>query len=341
MTRLAVALLLLTISLAPGARSQPIDRPGSSDHPAVSRYAGSVLIAFDEQDYDEYELVLDIWDRTGRKWTNSQRVEGKVSRRSYMAPEGTTLLEAYRNFEQAIQAAGLKVLFSCKAPDCGVGTTMSSSLSNGMPERLKPSDHYHNFASIKDFAYIAAEGEHQGKRIWLAVGMGVKAAGGIRYRDANNRLGKVPTDRLVYFIDIIESAAMDTGMVRVTADALKQGIDRDGKVTLDGILFDTDKAIVKPESKAALDAIAGYLKANAAMNFFVTGHTDATGSYDQNLQLSDARAKAVATALATQYGIAATRLAAVGVGPVSPAATNDTDEGRARNRRVELVKKPN
>jgi outer membrane protein OmpA-like peptidoglycan-associated protein len=108
-------------------------------------------------------------------------------------------------------------------------------------------------------------------------------------------------------------------------------------VRIYGILFDFDMADIKPESKPALDAIATLLKTQANLSIFVVGHTDAKGTLDHNMQLSQARAKAVVAALTGQYGIAASRLDAHGVGPLSPVAPNTTEEGRQQNRRVELV----
>ncbi|RPI09882.1 MAG: OmpA family protein, partial [Actinobacteria bacterium] len=109
-------------------------------------------------------------------------------------------------------------------------------------------------------------------------------------------------------------------------------------VAVYGINFDTNKAAVKPESKAALDEIAKLLKSDAALKLKVVGHTDMVGSVEANMTLSQARAEAVVQALVGQYGIAAARLKGYGVGSLAPVATNDTDEGRAKNRRVELVK---
>jgi outer membrane protein OmpA-like peptidoglycan-associated protein len=123
------------------------------------------------------------------------------------------------------------------------------------------------------------------------------------------------------------------------ADVLEDGIERDGRAMLAGIFFDSDKAVVKPESAMALEAIAGYLGSKPGVRFFVVGHTDATGSYEHNLELSAARAGAVVAELTGKHGIPESRLMAVGIGPVAPVATNDTREGRDRNRRVELVKR--
>jgi outer membrane protein OmpA-like peptidoglycan-associated protein len=108
---------------------------------------------------------------------------------------------------------------------------------------------------------------------------------------------------------------------------------------LDGIVFDFDKATLKPESKAALDAIADYLNANPNDNFYVVGHTDSKGTYAYNSKLSSDRARAVADALKKEYGIASARLDPYGVGPLAPVFSNVSDGARERNRRVELVEK--
>lgn len=104
------------------------------------------------------------------------------------------------------------------------------------------------------------------------------------------------------------------------------------------IHFDTGKAIIKPDSKSLLDQMAQGLKANPAIKVEVGGHTDNTGDADGNLKLSDARAKAVMAALTTR-GIAATRMTAKGYGRTVPVADNRLEEGRAKNRRVELVRR--
>ncbi|MDN5941942.1 MAG: OmpA family protein, partial [Nitrospira sp.] len=112
-----------------------------------------------------------------------------------------------------------------------------------------------------------------------------------------------------------------------------------GRVVLDGIFFDTDKATIKVESKPALDAIATFLADNAALKAYIVGHTDGTGEFGHNMQLSKDRAAAVVAALVNDYKIAPERLAAHGVGPLSPARANKSDDGRTRNRRVELVER--
>ena len=126
----------------------------------------------------------------------------------------------------------------------------------------------------------------------------------------------------------------------VVADAAALGSDlrSSGHVAVYGINFDTNRAEVKPDSKPALEQVAALLRQDAALKLMVVGHTDTVGSLDANLALSRARAEAVVKVLVSEHGIAAARLHGYGVGPLAPVATNSTDEGRARNRRVELVK---
>jgi outer membrane protein OmpA-like peptidoglycan-associated protein len=119
---------------------------------------------------------------------------------------------------------------------------------------------------------------------------------------------------------------------------MAKGIASDGHVALYGILFDTDKTDIKPESAATIAEIAKFLKQGAGVKLYVVGHTDNVGLYDYNMGLSQRRAAAVVTELTTKHGIPAARLKPAGSGPLAPVAPNETEEGRAKNRRVELVK---
>jgi outer membrane protein OmpA-like peptidoglycan-associated protein len=139
------------------------------------------------------------------------------------------------------------------------------------------------------------------------------------------------------WLRIVEKQAMTQ---HVTADAASFGNDlkATGHVAVYGIYFDTGKAVVKPESTPALVEVAKLLAADPALKLWVVGHTDSVGAVDANMKLAQARAEAVVTALTTTHGVAASRLKAYGVGPLAPVASNAAEDGRAKNRRVELVK---
>lgn len=141
-----------------------------------------------------------------------------------------------------------------------------------------------------------------------------------------------------YMLTIIEKKAMAQEVVS-SAELFKSGLNSTGHVEVPGIFFDTGKAELKPESEAALAEVAKLLKADTALKVYVVGHTDNVAALELNLKLSQARAEAVVQALTSKHGIAAGRLSAHGAGPLAPVANNDGDEGRGKNRRVELVKK--
>jgi OmpA-OmpF porin, OOP family len=141
-----------------------------------------------------------------------------------------------------------------------------------------------------------------------------------------------------YELHVIERQLM-TQDVLADAAAFQSGLKENGHVEVPGIYFDFGKSEIKPESDAALNEVVKLLKGDPALKVWVVGHTDNVGSVETNMALSGARASAVVKAL-TQKGIDAKRLAPQGAGPYAPVATNDTDGGRAHNRRVELVKQP-
>ncbi len=140
-----------------------------------------------------------------------------------------------------------------------------------------------------------------------------------------------------YFLTIVEKQAMVQEVV-ASAELFKAGLNTTGHVEVPGIFFDTGKSVLKPESDAAVGEIAKLLQADPALKVYVVGHTDSVAALDLNMKLSQARAEAVVQALVTKHGIAAARLVGRGVGPLCPVASNDSEEGRAKNRRVELVK---
>ncbi|MGZ3614206.1 MAG: OmpA family protein, partial [Thermodesulfobacteriota bacterium] len=123
----------------------------------------------------------------------------------------------------------------------------------------------------------------------------------------------------------------------VTADAMYAALNKDGFVAL-YINFDTGKSDITPESRGIVDQIAALLQAHPELKVSIEGHTDNVGTPQSNKTLSLQRAKSVMNAVG-QKGIAATRLTAVGWGQEKPIADNRSEEGRAKNRRVEIVKK--
>ncbi len=177
----------------------------------------------------------------------------------------------------------------------------------------------------------------------------VKIGGVVKYEDSTNvhmsldRGGKVTWVRVQAWnggqgvaLNIVEVVAMTQHIV-ADADALAKEIGLTGRAVVHGIFFDTGKSVVKPESDAALAEVVKLLGKIPGLKVYVVGHTDSVGKLDFNLDLSRRRAEAVVDVLVSTHGVDRGRLQAHGVGPLVPASTNRTDEGRAANRRVEIV----
>ncbi len=139
-----------------------------------------------------------------------------------------------------------------------------------------------------------------------------------------------------YEVTVVEKAEM---VQEVVADAksLMSDIQAKGSASVYGIYFDFDKADIKSESEPAIKEIAKLLQENKGLKLYVVGHTDNVGNIEYNMKLSKARADAVMKELVTKYKITVDRLKGYGVGSLAPVASNKTEEGRAKNRRVELV----
>ena len=138
-------------------------------------------------------------------------------------------------------------------------------------------------------------------------------------------------------LDALQVGKLANRMVVVSSAEIAKSLNASGKVALYGIQFDFNKATLKDESRRTLDEIAKFLKEDPAQKLYVIGHTDNVGGFESNMQLSQTRASAVVADLVKTYAIAANRLRPSGVGLQAPVASNANEEGRAMNRRVELL----
>ena len=295
------------------------DVAGSKDHPMVGRYVGAEITQFKSADFDEVRLAkapLDL-KADGEKLTdgNSLRLEGKVLRIRYDAPKDRSSLEVMRNYEESLAAKGFETVFACADGDCFKGRESSFRFA------FVGDDGQINYRYDKGVRYRLVHLARPTGDVWAAVIVG----------------GDVGPVVRVIAVDV---KPMQGGQIAVVdAGAMAQAIAATGRVALYGIQFDFDKAEIKPESRPTLDEIGKFLKADPSISVVVTGHTDAKGAFDYNVDLSRRRAAAVVADLTGRYGIAHDRLTPFGAGMASPIASNDDETGRAKNRRVELVKR--
>jgi len=308
--------IILLLSLSFGA-----DLKGSKDHPLVGRFSGSQVIGYDFREYDEFVIPLGPWtrDKKGRiGLSKSVRVEGKVTRILYLTPKGTSTLQVIRSYERALKKKGFKTLFACSKNACGNFFKRAPTFANELYE-------FTITGRMSNQRYISMKLSEQGKEVYVSIYA-------FRHESPHNRFKK----RVLVQVDVVESGELEENLI-VSAKDIEKGIKEEGHVALYGIYFDTDSHTIKPESEPTLKEIALYLKEHPDVKIFVVGHTDNRGTYRHNLDLSQRRAESVVEWLVKKGGVDRSRLIPVGVGPVAPVSTNLTEEGRAKNRRVELV----
>ncbi|SKA24098.1 protein of unknown function [Enhydrobacter aerosaccus] len=331
------------------AKELAANAPGSGDQ-LLPRYAGSIILAQTRKDFDE--LVLPLGPTVGAsyasdpdkklRYSKTETVEGRLTRTIYVIPEGRSTLEVVRNYTNELEAKGAKTLFECSKQACGE----EFYKLHGIPRALKPEGTAYSrerralAGNVLD--YVDPD---QDQRLW--VGTWSQEGGGDVYvalyaaTQTGGSMGDISAalkGRVLVMLDVLETKAMQQNLAFVSADQIGGALGKDGRVALYGIYFDFDKADLKPESDKQLAEMATLLKSQAGLKVFIVGHTDNKGTLAYNLDLSQRRADSVARALASRYGIAADRIVSKGVGPLSPLAANDTEDGQAKNRRVELVK---
>jgi len=287
------------------------DPPGSKDHPLISRYPGSFIIYYEQKNFNEFLILLPPKDKSqySLRDCKEKKLEGKVTKIIYKLPPKRSAYEVFKNYEIALKEAGFQILTNLRTK--GIRYFLESKC--GFPG-------INGFGSEneKDHFYIVARTPAKDVYAMIYVGDGYKG-----------RPGKAA-------VGVVEIKKMETGLI--TANIIKNTLYRAGHIAIYGIYFDFNKAEVKPESEQTIKEIAKFLNKNRDIKLYVVGHTDNIGKLDYNMVLSKRRAQAVVDELIQKYKVSKNRLKAFGVGPLCPVASNNTESGRARNRRVELVK---
>lgn len=314
------------------------DLKGSSDHPLVKRYRGSEIVQYKQVEFDELEFCAspfgdDLGKSTSRSSNKPSRfsAQGSVTNIVYRAEtEGITDGTLLANYREALKQAGWEIVYdeSKRGSECTpnnrTGYSISEEVLPGYYFRVNKAIH----ASRKDGerqAYVMvqiASDPVEAKRFMFR---GV--------RDSKNKQAYFPI-----LVNILETKPLEVKMELVTASQMAKSLADTGKIDLYGIYFDTDKTAIKPESDATLREVASLLQNDAGLKLEVVGHTDNVGSKEHNDTLSRGRAMAVMGWLLAN-GIDAERLTPSGRGFDEPVASNDTEEGRAKNRRVELKRR--
>ncbi len=336
-----IAFSASVLFITPNAFAQLKDVAGSKDHAAIKRYEGSAIIGYDFKKFDEYVVLLGPFKQVSPNIspTKTQKAEGQVTRILYVAPEGRSPLEVLRNYEQELTKNGFNVLYQCAGKECGTDYAIGENYlykGDRMLSNYPPKGSSRPPGQVTEDALIGAKDQRlmtakrsapQGDSyVSVFVATGTSAS----HKETNGRA--------LTLLEVVDTVPMETKMVTVEAAAMAKDIAATGHVALYGIYFDHDKTDLKPESAPTIAEIAKLLKQDPKLTMYVVGHTDNVGGYEYNMGLSERRAAAVVKELTGKHGIQAARLKAAGAGPIAPVAPNDSDPGRAKNRRVELVK---
>ncbi|MCU0835529.1 MAG: OmpA family protein [Chromatiaceae bacterium] len=321
---LVVVLLAAPALFSATAQAEKADLAGSSDHPLVGRYEGSVITSYETKAYQELKLPFKPLERGEKDKPDAWQTDlsGKLTSIRYEGPGSRSILEVMRNYEAALSANGFSVRFFCNgAKQCAPGGSTSTFWQAGTGSLGMPS-------TWDTTVYLLAERDAPEGRVSVGLlGVETKAT---QSRPLTPHVA----------VTVVEAKPMETDKVAlVKASEMQQALERDGRIAIYGIYFDFDKAGIQPDSEPQIAQLAALMKENPQLQVLIVGHTDGKGAFDYNLSLSQRRAQAVADALVSAHGIARDRLTPAGAGMIAPVATNRTDQGRAKNRRVEIVER--
>lgn len=328
MSKITGAMIVAMFLVSVSATATENDADGVVEHPMLERYPGQVIAWQHIENHQQYKVAAGpvTGYRTISDWIET---EGRVTRTFYeYKGQDRTFSEVYKNYLEALSAADFEIIGEGLSPDrkgAGVGSRQWMEVTFHANPTTKPGavgTMFSGTSSSGGAGAIIARKERATGTAYVVV-----------YVEQHSR------DYVGTLIDIVEVEAAETGLVVVDPEAIGSDITEYGRVVLDGIVFDFDKATIKEESRAALDAIATYLDANPEKQFYVVGHTDSKGTFAYNRKLSSDRAMAVADALIKGYDIDSKRLEPHGVGPLMPVFSNESEGAREKNRRVELVER--
>ncbi len=310
------------------------DLPGSKDHPLLKRFGGSEIVAYEKNRFADYDLQTSTftnYDLKAKKriyLAPSLHLEGALTRIWYESPGETSSLELFRNYSNELTRQGFEILYDSTKDNAATSWTGFLNDYGDMTIKTSRSTYVFRAADYGGLKVLSAKKQRAEGDLYVSLTTVEWHKDDHFYKAKRGAYADV---------EIIEVKPMVENMVTVKADEMAQSMTTTGHIALYGLLFDFNKAEIKEASRATLAEIATLLKTEPNLALYVVGHTDNVGTFAFNLDLSKRRAEAVVAALVKDFGISPKRLTANGVASLAPVATNTTEAGRAKNRRVELV----
>jgi outer membrane protein OmpA-like peptidoglycan-associated protein len=269
-----------------------------------------------------YALPTGPFDGTG---IPVRQVEGALDQRAIrLDAPGMTTLAILGPLRDQIVAEGYEIILECEARSCG-----GFDFRYGTEVLPEPDMH----VDLGDFRFLSAEKDGE------AISLLVSRSTGSAYLQVTRVTTAVRPDAPVVIaaLDLDEEVPRGRGETPLGETEIGAALDTNGSTALDDLVFASGAATLSEGDYPSLAAVAAWLKANPDGTIALVGHTDASGSLAANIALSERRAEAVAEVLIATHGADRNRIAAEGVGFLAPRATNQTDEGRQKNRRVEVI----
>ena len=326
MKNLSLVLIIGTLLfVTPAFAQRSADIEGGKDYPLISRFEGSVIEFYKETKWGTY--MLPVSDKGTISWDGPMALEGRVIRIQYTVSPDNNSEFVLHNYKAAFKKAGFEVLIAIANDQLGV----SDRPHTWNDKYYETGGYYNGLNNVKfgrgigfptwnnNHCFIAARGHDGGNDIYAAI------------------YAIVTENYTLITQDVIEVEAVETGLV--SAANISKDMANAGHIAIYDIHFNADKADILSESAKALTTVSEFLKANAGKKYFVVGHAAGIGDFDSGLKLSEERAQAVIDELVAKYGVAAGQLEAWGVGALCPVASNKTEQGAAKNRRVEIVER--
>jgi OOP family OmpA-OmpF porin len=323
--RVKTILLVIAHGFFTAAMVGAADLPGGTDYPGIMRYKGAQIIRYEDIKFDRYLIPLGPLRATDEKakFENSESFEGRIVRITYRVAGSTrSSLEVFRNYVDNLQSASWDVRWKASGK-AETGEDFATIYQN-----LTDNDQLFTYSGEKGHVLVARQPQTNLTAVLFVTSFEM---GALR-KDVEIDAGDV-----IVQIDVLEPRAMDQQMVLVKSSEMAQSLASTGRVALYGIQFDFNKVEIKKESDPTLEQIAKLLTEKPALKLLVAGHTDNVGTFDFNRDLSQRRAASVVSALTGRYRVAGDRLLPFGVSYAAPIASNESESGRAKNRRVELV----
>ena len=316
------------------------DAPGAKDHPVLKRMEGSEIIWSKVSKFDEMRIPLErvVFDYDSGKFkeTKHDKVEGAHTVLYYKLPGETATLEAVRQYEADLKPAGFETLFTGENDKLDDGYNRFVIQTFPTVKTTDELKYLHEFNHDEQRYMVLKRAGNDGGEVYVSLYAFVLKDVSMGFSELKKR-HKLDKGQTIVRVDVLETKPMEARMTVVKAEEITQTVSSAGHIAIYGVFFDTDKAEIKPDSAESLTEMAKAIKADGG-RYLIVGHTDNQGDFKHNQALSQKRAAAVVAALTSQYGISATNLIAVGVGMAAPVASNSDEQGRAKNRRVELVK---